>query len=273
VAFDPATEFVPIARLRDLVPSLREEYRSAQPFPHVVLDGLFDPDLLRGIISEFPRPSDIEWTTFKNVREIKLASKRDEHFGPLTRMMLYHLNAAPFLTFLSEVTGIEGLVADSYFDGGAMYQIARGGKPAVHAAFNQHPTSRLDRRLNALLYLNPGWRDEYGGHLELWDREMKGCVRKVLPAFNRMIVFGTTDYTYHGHPDPLTCPEGVTRKSLALYYFSNGRPAEEVTGAHTTLFRERPNEDFEAGGPRLRALAKDLLPPVLTRFIRRRVSF
>ena len=273
MAFDPATEFIPIARLRDLVPAMREEYHTAQPFPHVVLDGLFDPDLLRAIIAEFPRPSDIEWTTFKNVREIKLASSRDEHFGPLTRMMLYHLNAAPFLTFLSEVTGIEGLVADSYFDGGGMHQIERGGKLAIHADFNQHPMTRLDRRLNALLYLNPDWRDEYGGHLELWDREMTGCVRKVLPAFNRMIVFGTTDYTYHGHPDPLTCPEGMTRKSLALYYFSNGRPKEEVTEGHTTLFRERPSEDFEAGGPRLRALAKDLLPPVLTRFISRRVSF
>jgi 2OG-Fe(II) oxygenase superfamily len=272
VQFDPRTAFLPVSRMRELAPAAREEYRTAQPFPHLVLDGLFDPDLLRAIIDEFPKPGDIEWIAYKSVREIKLASNRDEHFGPLTRILLYHLNSAPFLSFLSEVAGIEGLVADSYFDGGGMHQIQRGGKLAIHADFNRHPMTGLDRRLNALLYLNPDWREEYGGHLELWDSDMTGCVRKVLPVFNRMIVFGTTDCTYHGHPDPLACPEGMTRKSLALYYFSKGRPAEEVTNGHTTLFRERPGETFDSGRPTLRAIAKDLLPPVVTRFISRRLG-
>jgi hypothetical protein len=93
----------------------------------------------------------------------------------------------------------------------------------------------------------------------------------VAPLFNRVMIFGTTDFTYHGHPDPLQCPEGMTRKSLALYYFSNGRPAEEVSGEdHTTVFRERRPGDLKpTAGQRLRQLAGDLMPPIITRQIRR----
>lgn len=95
---------------------------------------------------------------------------------------------------------------------------------------------------------------------------MTRCEAKILPVFNRFMVFGTTDITYHGHPDPLQCPEGVTRKSLALYYFSNGRPAEEVSGQHSTLFHARTAQDFKPTfKQRMRSVAKDLLPPIVTR--------
>ncbi len=258
---------LPTDRLRALAPGAAAQFRAAQPFPHVVLDGLFDAGLLAGIVAEFPRPGDISWKKYRNAREVKLAANRDEFFQPLTKLLLYHLNSAPFLDFLSEVTGIENLIADSYYEGGGMHQIERGGKLAIHADFNRHPGNRLDRRLNVLLYLNDQWHDDYGGCLELWDRDMTGCAAKIAPLFNRMVIFATTDFTFHGHPDALTCPEGVTRKSLALYYFSNGRPAEEVTGAHTTLFQERPGEDLADQGSWLKKFAKDILPPVLTRWI------
>ena len=153
-----------------------------------------------------------------------------------------------FLQFLSEVTGIPNLISDPGFEGGGLHQIIPGGKLGVHADFNRHRDYGLDRRLNLLLYLNKDWREEYGGNLELWDRNMSKCEARVAPLFNRVMVFGTTDFTYHGHPDPLQCPEGMTRKSMALYYFSNGRPAEEVTGDHSTLFRARNRGDFQANG-------------------------
>jgi hypothetical protein len=99
---------------------------------------------------------------------------------------------------------------------------------------------------------------------------MKKCEARVLPIFNRVMVFGTTDFTYHGHPDPLQCPEGMTRKSMALYYFSNGRPAEEISGEHTTIFRPRHQGDFRPTlSQRVRVIARDLLPPLITRQFRR----
>jgi hypothetical protein len=99
---------------------------------------------------------------------------------------------------------------------------------------------------------------------------MTRCDAKVLPLFNRVMIFSTTDFTYHGHPDPLNCPEGMTRKSLALYYFTNGRPADEVSGEHSTIFRARGPEDLRPTfAQRARKLAHDVVPPIIMRRLSR----
>jgi hypothetical protein len=262
--------FLPLSRMGELATTARFSYLNAKPFPHIVFENFFDPSLLDLVLEEFPKPGEIRWQSFDNAQEIKLASAAEASFGSATRLLLYHLNSITFLQFLSSVTGIDNLISDPRFDGGGLHQIVRGGKLAVHADFNKHEAFGLDRRLNLLLYLNKDWREEYGGHLELWDRDMSGCKAKVLPVFNRVMLFGTTDFTYHGHPDPLQCPEGMTRKSLALYYFSNGRPAEEVSGAHSTVFRARGEKEFNLTlRQRLRGFARDLVPPIVARQFRR----
>ena len=262
--------FLPLSRMDELAETLRTSYENGKPFPHVLVDNLFDPVLLDRVLSEFPAPGEIKWQHFDRAQEIKLASNSESFFGSTTRLFLYHLNSITFLEFLSRVTGIPNLIPDPCFDGGGLHQIVRGGKLGIHADFNKHPRYNLDRRLNLLLYLNKEWRDEYGGHLELWNRDMTQCEAKVLPVFNRLMIFGTTDFTYHGHPDPLQCPQGMTRKSLALYYFSNGRPAEEVLGEHSTLFRARTAQDFKPNlKQRLRNAGKDLLPPIVTRQLKK----
>ena len=262
--------FLPLSRMREVSGSAYSTYITAKPFPHIVLDNFFDPALLDRILGEFPAPGQIRWQRFDNGQEIKLASSAEASFGPMTRLFMYHLNSMTFLEFLSQVTGIKNLIPDPGFEGGGLHQIVRGGKLGVHADFNKHRDFNLDRRLNLLIYLNKDWRDDYGGHLQLWDRDVSQCQAKVLPIFNRMMIFGTTDFTFHGHPDPLQCPEGMTRKSLALYYFSNGRPAEEITGDHSTLFVSRNEKDFQPTfGQRARQLANELVPPIIMKGLRR----
>jgi Rps23 Pro-64 3,4-dihydroxylase Tpa1-like proline 4-hydroxylase len=264
------SSFLPLSRMSEIGSATRTAYISAKPFPHIVFDNFFDPCLLDAVLSEFPKPTDIKWQRFDNQQEIKLASAAESSFGPMTRLLLYHLNSVTFLEFLSTITGIPNLIPDPWFDGGGLHQIVRGGKLAIHADFNKHPRYGLDRRLNVLLYLNKDWRDEYGGHLELWNREMTRCEARILPTFNRLMVFGTTDFTYHGHPDALQCPEGVSRKSLALYYFTNGRPAHETSATHSTLFRARTAQEFQQSFRQLlRKVAKDFLPPIVTRRLKR----
>jgi len=262
--------FLPLVRMSELADSARASYLNAKPFPHIIVDNFFDPAVLDLVLEEFPKPGEISWQQFDNAREIKLASAAESSFGAATRLLLYHLNSITFLDFLSSVTGIENLIPDPRFDGGGLHQIVPGGKLAIHADFNKHPRYGLDRRLNLLLYLNKDWKEEYRGQLELWNREMTECGAKILPVFNRVMIFGTTDFTYHGHPDPLECPEGMTRKSLALYYFSNGRPAEEVSAQHNTTFRARDEKEFMlTPKQRLRNFAADFVPPIIKRQFRR----
>jgi Rps23 Pro-64 3,4-dihydroxylase Tpa1-like proline 4-hydroxylase len=233
--------------LNNLALSHHTEYITAKPFPHIVIDNFLPEPILDEILEEFPKPDSIDWQSFKVARERKLASKSELQMGEKTRFLLYQFNSGVFLNFLEQLTGIEGLLPDPYFGGGGLHQIERGGYLKVHTDFNRHTKLQLDRRLNLLVYLNKNWQEEYGGHLQLWDSEMTRCERAVLPIFNRCVIFNTTDFSYHGHPDPLNTPEGVTRRSLALYYYSNGRPAEELAGNgdHTTIFQARPGEKFQ----------------------------
>jgi Rps23 Pro-64 3,4-dihydroxylase Tpa1-like proline 4-hydroxylase len=179
--------------------------------------------------------------------------------GDATRHLLAEFNSAAFIDFLQELTGIGGLVPDPHFEGGGMHQIVRGGHLDVHVDFNRHPVTGLDRRLNVLLYLNRGWDAEWGGELQLWSQNMKRCEQRIVPVFNRLVVFSTTERSFHGHPEPLSCPEDRSRRSLALYYYSKGRPEENGTApAHNTVW----GDEVAAGG-RAKAVARRLAPPIL----------
>jgi hypothetical protein len=243
----------------------RGEYAAADPFPHIVIDDFLPHVVLERVISEIPSPGKAGWIEFDDARGKKLASEAETQLGDATRALLYQLNSSVFIDFLERLTGIRGLIPDPHLWGGGVHQIIRGGFLKVHADFNHHPRLKLDRRLNLLLYLNPEWQKEWGGQLELWDREMTECRKKILPLFGRCVVFNTTDFSYHGHPDPLNCPEGMTRKSIALYYYSNGRPRGETAGEHySTAFRRRPGERLFLTPE---TIAQNLLPPIVVSMI------
>lgn len=252
--------------LKDLALKYRETYAQARPFPHIVIDDFLPEYILDSILNEFPKVGSIDWQKFENSAEKKLAYKHEMQMGDATRLLLYQLNSSGFIDFIESITGIDGIIPDPHFEGGGLHQIERGGYLKMHADFNRHNKLRLDRRLNLLIYLNKNWKEEYGGHLELWDKDMTRCEKKILPIFNRCVIFNTTDFSYHGHPEPLNCPEGQTRKSLALYYYSNGRPSEEVFNAHSTLFLARPGENLmkeNTSGITVKTVLKKLVPPIL----------
>lgn len=220
---------------------LSKEYAAASPFPHAVIDELFPAGVLDAVLAEFPSPGEKSWRTFDNPMEKKSGFDYRSPVHDHLRNFLYFLNSAPMLEFLEALTGIGGLIPDPYFGGAGPHESPPGGFLKVHVDFNWHPKLKLDRRVNLLIYLNRDWRDEYGGHLELWDRTVERCERKILPAFHRAVVFNTTDFSYHGHPQPLRCPAGMSRKSISMYYYTAGRPEEERTDPHDTIFKETPS--------------------------------
>jgi hypothetical protein len=266
-------------RLLPLADAKREAYASAQPFPHVVIDDFLPEDVLEPVLGEFPTP-DGDWFAFDSPLERKLATRDDSVMGPATRGLLSEFNSSAFVDFLERLTGIDGLVPDPHFEGGGLHQIERGGHLKVHADFNRHPRTGLERRLNVLLYLNRDWKDEYGGALELWPLDMSRCEARILPYFNRCVVFSTTSTSYHGHPEPLTCPEGRTRKSMALYYYSKDRPADQQGNEHNTLFQARPGEELPPVAPpeppvpprreRVKRALRQVTPPIVADAVRRR---
>lgn len=253
-------------RLLDLAHQYRRQYAENTPFPHIVIDNFLPEEVTERILSIFPAPNAQKWEEYDKEHEVKLQISDDTKMNPYLREVLYQFNSSAVINFLEELTGIDGLVPDPHFEGGGLHQIQPGGFLDVHVDFNFHNRLKLDRRLNLILYLNKDWKEEYNGHLELWNRDMTACVQRVAPIFNRCVVFSTTDFSYHGHPEVLQCPPGTTRKSLALYYYSNGRPAEEKSDSHSTIFRSRPGENSAAkvsGSHKLKRTLKRFIPPII----------
>ena len=208
--------------IREVFAAAHDGFLAASPFPHAVFDGLLPAAMLDAVRAEFPDPEAMS-IHFENEYERKSAESTWERFGPAMRRAVAELNSGAFLTSLESLTGIEHLVADMQLYGGGMHQITTGGRLEVHADFTRHRNG-LDRRLNVIVYLNHDWDDAWGGELQLWSRDQRQLVERVSPQFGRMVIFETAADTFHGHPEQLRTPPGVNRRSIAFYYYSNGRP-------------------------------------------------
>jgi hypothetical protein len=255
---------------REVGESLAGEYCFAEPFPHIVIDNFLPLDLAERILATFPPEANGGDTRFEggyaglHKRQVFPGKCAGEH-----RDLFAFFNSAPILQFLEGLRTIQGLISDPYFEGGGFHEISTGGKLGIHADFRVNERLHLQRRLNMLIYLNKDWKPEWGGELELWDRGMQSKAKSVAPLFNRCVVFNTDATSYHGHPDALACPSDVTRKSIALYYYTASQRIYEDVPTSSTMYHARPTDDaqVQAEARKLRRynLVKDWLPPALFR--------
>lgn len=242
----PSLPILAYERLAQTVARGADGYRAALPFPHAVVDRFIEPETVASVAEEFPDPGDkAAWLDYNGseagmvVQQSKYHISDERRMGPVTQRLLYELKSAAFLELLTRLTGIADLIPDALNYGGGLHMSCNGAMLKIHADFSRHPSWHLERRLNLLLYLNEGWHESYGGNLELWDQGMQACRKKIAPLAGRCVIFSTSATSYHGHPDPIACPDGVMRKSIALYYYT--APARFAEGdAHATLWRARP---------------------------------
>ena len=220
-------------------------YQQAYPYPFGSFDDFLEPEAARAAMNAFPGVKDDGWIHYVHVNEKKHGLNKMDMIPPDIQEVIKALNSEQFVAALSRLTGIPNLIPDPSLEGGGLHQSKRGGFLNIHADFTVHPHKRnWRRRVNVLVYLNEGWQPEYRGELELWTRDMKQCAQKILPVFNRCAIFNTDEDSFHGLPEPIQCPEDMTRKSIALYYFTE---EEHVPRKRATNYRARP----EDGGKRV----------------------
>lgn len=226
--------------------ALQREFRAAVPFPHLVIESFLEPAFAAEVAAAFPsfeaaRAQGFEFNAVNERLKIQI-SDASKFPAPIAR-----LNAAlaspEFLADLEYITGIRGLEADAALGGGGMHMTGPHGRLDVHVDFNYVDGRDLHRRLNILVYLNPGWDPGWGGAVELWDRRVTKCHRSVSPLLNRCVLFETSAISFHG-VEPVTSPAGVVRKSFAAYYYTRAAPDGWNGERHSTIFRARPDERF-----------------------------
>lgn len=239
-----------------LAEQLSFNYKNSLPFPHIVIDNFLERKIAEIAHNELSKlevwdydPTDYSKLAQENKffmpspnYEVDLEIMRKDSVTAF--QILQFLNSDITLRFLEKLTGIENLIPDPTFTGGGYHKIKKGGKLAIHADYNIHPHTKLHRRINLLVYLNPNWVEEWGGNLELWNKTLTEKTHEIAPMFNRAVIFNITDDAYHGHPEPLKCPDNEARYSMALYYFTEDRPEEEKNSEHSALwfFPEQENK-------------------------------
>jgi hypothetical protein len=227
-----------LSALRARLPELRRQWSAPEkPFPYVVIDDFLPAGWVEEILATYPLPDIPGWDTTTYTHQRKKFTRVSGFPTPIADFFAF--TASEELRLLvGEVTGIADLLDDQELVGGGLHQILRGGFLDVHVDYNFHPTTKLHRRLNLLLYLNRDWKPEYEGCLELWDLPAKRQIEHIAPLLNRAVMFETSEVSYHGHPAPLNCPPNVTRKSLAVYYYTRERPPATIAPEHNTLYRQ-----------------------------------
>jgi hypothetical protein len=248
------------------------EYCFAEPFPHIVMDGFLPEPVARLALEHFPRDA------LKSDRHFEGGygglHKRQilpEECDATARQLFHFFNSRPVLEFLEGLTTIQGLLPDPYFTGGGYHETTRGGKLGIHADFRVNEQLHLHRRLNVIIYLNPVWEESWKGALELWDRDMTAKRRSIAPIFNRCVVFNTDATSFHGHPDPLETPDGVKRRSIALYYYTASKEIYKEVPNTSTIYHARPGDDKatqrEARRLRFDQQLGQWVPPALHRYV------
>lgn len=200
---------------------LATEFRTAQPWPHLLLTDLLPPELVRSAFEQ-ERERLASIPSHRTHRQAKAATT--EGFGPAATAILEFLDGPEVVQFLREVTGISDLRSDPTHYWAGLHANGPGHFHALHRDFPRHPVNKLWHRINILVYLNPEWPESYGGQLELWKRGGREPGRVVQPHAPNVVVFETDAAAIHGLPTPIACPEGEARLSLNCFYYSEQPP-------------------------------------------------
>jgi hypothetical protein len=229
------------------VPACARRFQTAEPFPNICMDNFLKPEFAEQVLRDFPSFEQAKGVgkEFRAVNERGKVQVTDSStFRGGVRSLNDLLACAEFLQLMSEITGISGLLADASLAGGGLHQTGPRGHLDVHLDFNFITDRQLHRRLNIILFLNPGWKPEWGGCLELWDKKVRHCHHRLAPIFNRCIVFETNEISFHG-VTAVTCPVTESRKSFAAYYYTHYAGSDIHELSHSTIFRARPDEHWK----------------------------
>lgn len=224
--------------------ALAADFQRRDPFRHAVIEGFFDAPTAQQLLDQFPAFERGNARDENGATGNKSTVERIRELGPAYAALDDLVQSPAFLARLSRLTGIADLRYDPHYFGGGTHENRNGQDLDAHVDFNRHPVEPWHRRLNLIVYLNPQWQDSWGGSLELHTdpRSPEDRITRITPLFNRGVIFETTEWSWHGF-ERIAVPSshaGLTRRSIALYFYTTDRPAEELAPAHSTIYVERP---------------------------------
>lgn len=244
-------DFVTASVLRD-ASALGRQFQQAKPFRHVQIEGFFASDYLGCLRAAFPAFDPRFARNEQGEIGNKAVVERIRGIGPAYAALDDLIQSKDFLALVSQLTGVPDLLYDPWYFGGGTHENRHGQDLDAHVDFNRHPITGWHRRLNLIVYLNPEWEEAWGGCLDL-HRDPAAAddeVKRIAPLDNRCVIFETNEISWHGF-ERIDLPEDrrtLSRRSIALYFYTQDRPVEELADSHSTIYVDRPlPERFGAG--------------------------
>jgi len=227
----------------NLIQSL-SQFKGALPFDHCVIDNFFFEEIANHLEDEFLDFESPKWYKYKNAIENKKTLNDWNSFPPLTYRVFNFLISKDFMSLLEHNLGLE-LLQDPGLHGGGWHIHGKDGNLNPHFDYSIHPKLKTQRKLNIIIYLSSALKTEHGGHLGLWEHDSEKdttgpLIKEVEPKFNRAVIFDTTQNSWHGMSRSLIQPEGIYRKSLAVYYLVT--PLSGVDEREKALFAPRDDQ-------------------------------
>jgi len=251
-------EFVNTAVL-DSATALAGSFGSGRPFRHVVIDDFLTPEFCQAVCGQFPEFHATHAINENQQVGGKATREKVRTLGSAYQDMDDLVRNVEFLALVENITGIDGLQYDPFYFGGGTHENRDGQDLDPHIDFNYHPVTSQHRRLNLIIYLNEGWEDAWGGSLQFhrdpYREPAEDEIVTVAPLMNRCVIFETTESSWHGF-ERIDLPCGQkdrSRKSFAVYYYTETRPASETGEEHSTVYVERHLPDRFQPGMQLEA--------------------
>ena len=225
-----------VARLGPELERLTSEFHAPGRIPSCQVLDLLPTDLAEGIYDRFPA-SDAMMLK-RSIKENKHVAAQMDAFDPLLEEAVYAFQDPRVVEQIAQISGLRTLEPDVDLYAGGISAMSKGAYLRPHLD-NSHDKDRQRYRvLNLLYYITPGWQEDYGGSLQLWDEGPRGKPRTFPSLFNSLVIMLTNKGSWHSvnqvHHDGRRC-------CVSNYYFSRQSP-DEGEYFHATSFRGEPGQ-------------------------------
>jgi hypothetical protein len=216
------------------------------PYPMIVLDNFLPTDIALKLNEECNTIPDQYWTTFDR-RGSHMKECKQLHVAPEAYKFVNEMHSALGMEWLTKITGITDLIPDPYLVGAGYSRAYTGDTLQLHTDFNWNDQLRLHRMASFIVYLNPDWKEEWGGALEFTDFDRKETIQKIPTMFNRAVIWRHHKRGFHGFPEPMHCPADQTRNTFRLFFYYSDANYKDDDRPHRSLYwyDEELNEPYD----------------------------
>ncbi len=197
------------------------KFKSQKPFSYTIVDNFFKTSIAKNLEKEFPNYNDKNLHVYNNFCEVKKSSNNWNLFPKLTYSIFSFLNSEKITNILGSKLNINKVLSDSGLHGGGWHLMNNKGKLNPHLDYSLHPKINAQRKLNLIVFLTKGWKENWGGELCFFHKNLKNknlpgkIYKKIYPKFNRAVIFDTSRSSWHSVS---SIKAKKIRKTIAVYY-------------------------------------------------------